>query len=116
MFLRTIQQECDTFVTLWNSRRTRLQNNLELPNDIPNHIFSFPEQCDGTQKCIKVKTEFSQELSTQSGLNIDNRSIVYDFMDEEFLTNIEHFLPNSMEIPSMLGFEPYFFMQCKLRI
>ena len=64
VFLRILQRECDAFVVLWNFCRTRSLNNLELPNGIPNHIFSFPEQYGRTQKDMKVTVEFLQELST----------------------------------------------------
>ena len=51
-------------------------------NGVPNYMLSFPEQYGETQKGIAVTTEFLQELSTQSGLSTDNRSTVYDFIDE----------------------------------
>ena len=52
VFLLIIQRECDTFVDLWNPYKVRSRNNLELPNGVPNHMFSFPEQYGGTQKGI----------------------------------------------------------------
>ena len=85
VLLPIIQRECDKFVDLWNSHMIRSQNNLELPNGVPNHMFSFPEQYGETQNGISVTNEFLQEVSTQSGLSIDNESTMYDFMDEEFL-------------------------------
>ena len=116
VFLSTIQRECDTFVDLWNSHRIRSQNNLELTNGIPNHMFSFLEQYGGTQNVIPVTTQFLQELSTQSALSVDNRSTVYDFMDEEFLRNCEHFPSDPIEIPSNETIDAYRFLKYKLRI
>ena len=55
-------------------------------------MFSFPEQYSGTKESIKVTTGFLQEVSTQSGLNIDNGSTVYDIMDKELLRNCDPFL------------------------
>ena len=51
-----------TFAILWNSRhKIKSQNNLELPNDVPTHIFYFPEKYGGTQNDIQVTNESSQE-------------------------------------------------------
>ena len=116
VFLPKIQRECDAFVDLWNSHRIRSQNNLELTNGIPHQMFSFLEQYGGTQNIIPVTTQFLQELSTQSALSIDNRSIVYDFMDEEFLKNCEHFPSDPIEIPSNEAIDAYRFLKYKLRI
>ena len=65
-----------TRLLIYRIRRIRSQNNLELPNSVPKHMFSFQEQYAGTQKGIPVTTEFLQEVSTQSGLSIDNGSTV----------------------------------------
>ena len=70
----------------------------------------------GQKKGVPVTTEFLQEVSTQSRINIDNGSTVYDFMDEGFLRNCEHFLPDSIEIPSHEAIEVYRFLEYKLRI
>ena len=58
MPLPIIQRKCDTLVDLWNSNRIRSQNNLELPNGVPNHMLSLREQYGGTQKGITVIAEF----------------------------------------------------------
>ena len=116
VFLPIIQRECGTFADLWNSHRIRSQNNLEPPNGVANHMFSFPQQYGGTRKGIPVTTDFLQEASTQSGLSIDNGSTVYDFMDEKFLRNCKHFLPDPIEIPSNEAVEAYRFLKHKLRI
>ena len=116
VLLPIIERECDTFVDLWNVHRIRSQNNLELMNWVPNYMLSFPEQYGGTQKGIPVTTEFLQELSTQSGLTTDNRSTVYDLIDEEFLRNCEHFFTDPIKIPSNEAIDAYRFLKCKLRI
>ena len=79
-------------------------------------MFSFPEQYSGTKESIKVTTEFLQELSTQSGLNIDNGSTVYDIMDKELLRNCDPFLSDLIEIPSNERVETYRFLENKSRI
>ena len=79
-------------------------------------MFSFPEQYRGIQKGIPITTEFLQKVSTEQGLSIDNGSTVYDFMDEEFLKNCEHFLLDPIEIPSNETIEAYWFSEYKLRI
>ena len=113
VLLPIIHRECGTFFDLWNSHGIRSQNNLELPNGVPNHMFSFPEQYGGTQKGIPITTEFLQKVSTESGLSIDNGSTVYDFMDEEFLKNCEHFLLDPIEISSNETIEAYWFSEYK---
>ena len=45
------------------------QNNLQLPNGAPTHMFYFPEQYGGTQNGIQVTNELLQEAFTQSGLS-----------------------------------------------
>ena len=46
-----VQKELDTFrESVWNSHRIRAQKETALPDGIPNHIFSFPEQY-GLQEC-----------------------------------------------------------------
>lgn len=79
-------------------------------------MFSFPEQYSGTKESIKVTTEFLQEVSTQSGLNIDNGSTVYDIMDKELLRNCDPFLSDLIEIPSNERVETYRFLENKSRI
>lgn len=40
-----VQKEVDSFKdTVWNTHRIRAQRNTILPDGIPNHIHSFPEQ------------------------------------------------------------------------
>ena len=79
-------------------------------------MFSFPEQYSGTKESIKVTTEFLQEVSTQSGPNIDNGSTVYDIMDKELLRNCDPFLSDLIEIPSNERVETYRFLENKSRI
>ena len=51
-----------TFANLRNScHKIKSPNNLELPNDVPTHIFYFPEQYGGTQNDIQVTNESLQE-------------------------------------------------------
>ena len=105
------------FVNLWNSRRIKSQNNLQLPNGIPSHMLYFPEQLKGgMQKDIQVTTELLQEAFTQTGLSIDNGSTAFNFMDKEFLRNCDHFLPDPIEIPSNEEIEAYPFLKYKFLI
>ena len=79
-------------------------------------MFYFAEQYGKTQNGSQVATELLQEVFTQSGLSIDNGSTAFNFMDEEFLRNCEHFLPDPTEIPSNEKIEVYPFLKYKLRI
>ena len=79
-------------------------------------MFYFAEHYGETQNSIQVTTEFLQDVFTQSGLSIENGSTAFNFMDEEFLKNCEHVLPDPMEIPSNEKIEVYPFLQHKSRI
>ena len=105
------------FVNLRNSHhKIKSQNNLQLANGVPTHMFYSQEQYGGTQNGIEVTNELFLEVFAQSGLSIDNGSTAFNFMDEEFLRNCEHFLPDPIEIPSNEKIEAYPFLKYKLRI
>ena len=83
------------FLNLWNfHHKIKLQNNLQLPNGTPTYVFYFPEQCDGIQIGIQITSELLQEAFTQSGISIDNGSTAFNFVNEDFLRDCEHFLPD----------------------
>ena len=83
------------FVNLWNfHHKIKLQNNLQLPNGTPTYVFYFPEQCDGIQIGIQITSELLQEAFTQSGISINNGSTAFNFVNEDFLRDCEHFLPD----------------------
>ena len=63
-----------------------------------------------------MTTELLQEAFDQPGLSIDNGSTAFDFVDEEFLRNCEHFLPDTIEIPSNEKIEAYPFLKYKFSI
>ena len=63
-----------------------------------------------------MTTELLQEAFDQPGLSIDNGSTTFDFVDEEFLRNCEHFLPDPIEIPSNEKIEAYPFLKYKFSI
>ena len=52
-----------------------------------------------------------QEAFTQSGLSLENGSTVFSFMDEDFLINCDHFLPDPIEILSNEKIEVYPFLK-----
>lgn len=46
-----LQKELDIFKdTIWNTHRIRAQKETALPDGIPNHIYSFPEEY-GLEEC-----------------------------------------------------------------
>ena len=59
------------------------QNNLQLPNGVPTHMFFFPEQHGATQKSIQITNKLVQEepLNRDSALTMET---AYNFMNEEF--------------------------------
>lgn len=53
LFIPLLQAHLDTFKdTVWNSHRIRAQKNTLLPDGVPDHIYSFPEQY-GLEECGK---------------------------------------------------------------
>ena len=53
ILIPVMQKELDTFKdTVWNSHRIRAQNDTHLPNGVPNHVHSFPEEY-GSEECGK---------------------------------------------------------------
>ena len=48
---------------------------------------------------MQVTIQFLQGAFTQLGLSIGNRSVAFDFMDEQILRNCEHFLPDPSSDP-----------------
>ena len=49
---------------------------IQLPNGVPTHMFFFPEQYGATQKSIQITNKLMQEVTTQSGLCIDNGNCI----------------------------------------
>ena len=77
-----------------------MQDNLQLPNGVPIHMLSFPEQYVATKKSTQASITLMQDVSTQSGLYIENGStIAYNFMNKEFLRDCEYSLPDPIEFP-----------------
>ena len=109
----SIFQFVAAFVNLWN-RIGSQNNNLQLSNGVPTHIFSFPEQYGATQKSIQVTNKLMQEVPTQSGLCIaSGNTSAYNFMNEKFLRDCKYFLPDSIEIPPNEKIEVYSFLEYK---
>ena len=53
ILIPVMQKELDTFKdTVWNSHRIRAQKDTHLPNSVPNHVHSFPEEY-GSEECGK---------------------------------------------------------------
>ena len=51
VFIPVIQKEMDVFrETILNSDRVRSQKEAQMPKEIPNHLYSFPESY-GAQEC-----------------------------------------------------------------
>ena len=63
-------------------------------------MLSFPEQYVATKKSTQASITLMQDVSTQSGLYIENGStIAYNFMNKEFLRDCEYSLPDPIEFP-----------------
>ena len=78
-------------------------------------MFYFPEQYGGTQTVFKSQMSCCKKHSPSRN-SADNGSTAFNFMDEDFLRNCEHSLPDPIEIPSNEKIEAYPFLKYKLRI
>ena len=108
-----VQRECDIFVNQWNSHRIRVQEKLELPTGIPEHMFSFPEYYQGTKEGVGIPAQYLEEVAQLSGTmdaDIENRG----FIEEGLRQNCESFLPNPAEISAKDAIEGYQFLKFKL--
>ena len=70
---------------------------------------------------MERETAFKSQMSCckKHSLNRDsakNMSTAFNFMDEEFLRNCEHFLPDPIDIPSNEKIDAYPFLYYNLRI
>jgi len=54
VFIPVVQRECDIFVRYWNSHKIPVQDKLEIPAGVPDHIFSFPGHNGGTNMGIPL--------------------------------------------------------------
>ena len=53
LFIQIITREVDIFKeVIWNTHRIRKQRDTLLPDGVPNHIYSFPEEY-GLEECGK---------------------------------------------------------------
>ena len=70
---------------------------------------------------MERETAFKSQMSCCKKLSLNrdsakNMSTAFNFMDEEFLRNCEHFLPDPIDIPSNEKIDAYPFLKYKLRI
>ena len=74
-----IQKDLDVFrESVWNTHRIRAQKDTCLPDGIPNHMFSFPEQY-GLEECgmFRTSSNLNQELVFFKVCNINIRENKY---------------------------------------
>ena len=50
VYVQVILKELENFCCSWNTHRVRRQKDAQLPNGIPEHLYSLPEKY-GAQKC-----------------------------------------------------------------
>ena len=78
VYIPVVQRECDIFVRYWNSHRIRGQDKLEIPAGVPDHMFSFPEQYEGTNLGIPLGKDELAEVAELSGVMDGD---VFDFIE-----------------------------------
>ena len=114
VYLPVVQRECDIFVKQWNSHRIRAQEKLELPTGIPDHMFAFRENYQGTKEGVEIPDQYLEEAAQLSGTVMDADIENRGFMEEELRRNCERFLPNPAEISAKNAIEGYRFLKFKL--
>lgn len=68
MFIPVVQCECNIFVRHWNSHRIRVQDKLEIPAGVPDHIFSFPGHYGGINMGSPLHKDELREVAKLSGV------------------------------------------------
>ncbi|XP_028412126.1 uncharacterized protein LOC114534852 [Dendronephthya gigantea] len=90
LMIPVLQKELDIFKeSVWNTHRIRAQKNTNLPDGIPNHIYSFPELYGFEDKGWAVTEEELKAVAIHSGV----LEVPTDFLENEFRAECERVLP-----------------------
>ena len=109
VYIPIVQRECNIFIDYWNSHRIRVQEKLEIPTGVPNHMFSFPENYEATNKGINLSEEDILEVAEVSGV-MDNQ-YSYTCIDEITRQQCLDLIPNPDKIEAKKAIEAYRFLK-----
>eukprot|EP00794_Sanderia_malayensis_P021011 gene21011-23063_t len=95
IYIPVIQKELDHFKNvIWNTHQIRAQKDVVLPNGIPDHIYSFPEEYDLTD-CKKIVTEDQlEEVALHSNIFHAND----DYLERNLRDQFEAVVPDPQTI------------------
>ena len=85
VYVPVLQRECDIFVRNWSNHRIRRQKDLELPTEVPNHLFSFPEKYGAERMGIPLQYEQLKEVAELSGSPNDQDEFAENDLNSIFL-------------------------------
>lgn len=90
-----LQKELNTFKdTIWNTHRIRQQKDTELPNGVPNHIYSFPEEY-GFEDCgWPISEDDLKKVANYSGV----LECGEDFLEIPIREECERWVPNVEDV------------------
>ena len=72
-------------------------------------MFSIPEQYGGRREGKRITEEMLLELSSLSGIFLEIKSEMFNFMNDEFRQKCEHYLPDPQDISSIDAIDVYRF-------
>lgn len=104
VFIPVVQRECDIFVRYWNSHRIRVQDKLEVPAGVPDHIFSFPGYYRGSNMGIPLHKDELREVAELSGVMDGD---VFDFIGPRVKRECLQLLSNPEKVESKDAIEAF---------
>ena len=108
VYIPVVQKELDVFrVSVWNNHRVIKQKGKELPTDVPEHIYTCPEQHGGEKCGIPVTDQQLQKVAEFSHVLDAND----DFLDEDFRQECQRHIPNTEDIEPAQASNAYLYLK-----
>ena len=95
VFIPVLEKEIECFIHNWNTHRIRFQKDTVLSDEIPEHIYSFPEKY-GLERCgLPVTNEQLEEVLELSGV----LDMPDDYLEPKFMARCEEIIdkPEDLE-------------------
>lgn len=112
VFTPVVQRKCDIFIRYWNSPRIRLQDKLEIPAGVTDHILSFPGHHGGTNMGIPLQRDTLREVAEVSGVMDGD---VFDFIEPRVRRECLQLLLNPQRVESKNAVEAFQFLQKNIK-
>ena len=112
VFIPVVQRECDIFVRYWNSHRIRVQDKLEIPAGVPDHIFSFLGHYGGTNMGVPLNKDELREVAELSGVMDGD---VFDFIEPRVKRECLQLLSNPERVESKDAIEAFKFLKRNIK-